>query len=138
MISGGQVAAARRRAGTFLTATIRIERATGAATFDSTTGTLTAGATTVVYDGPASLSTRTMTRGQVDWGGQTVQAGQVLVRAPLDAQTVQPGDEVVVVDPGDFPGTDDAELWVHEVPGRQVAVLARIICAHTKPGDDGG
>ena len=129
-----QLARARRTAAGYLSAHVTFRRTAGAATFDGTTGTITPGAASVVWSGDASIADRRDGRAVV-WGGQGLDVGQVLVRAALTADDVRPGDEVAVDVPGDWPGA--TRLWVHEIPGRQDAVLARIICTTTKPGSDG-
>lgn len=128
-----QLARARATAATFCTAAVTITRP-GAATFDG--DQIVPGTGDTIYSGPASISDRRDTRA-AQWGGLVLNAGQWLLRAPLDAQAVKPGDLVHVDDPGDYPGTI-RDLWVHDIPGRQVEVLARIIVATTKPGDDSG
>ncbi len=129
-----QLARARRTAAGYLSASASFTRTTGTATFDPATGRQTPGATTVVWSGSVSIGDRRDPRAAM-WGAQQLAQGQVLVRAPIDAQTVKIGDEVTVDEPGDWPGA--TRMWVHDIPGRQDAVLARIICTTTKPGDDG-
>lgn len=129
-----QLARARRTAAGYLSAEMTFRRTTGTATFDPTTGRQTPGASTVVWSGSGAISDRRDPRA-VMWGAQQLAEGQVLIRAALDAQTIKVGDEVTVDVPGDWPGA--TRLWVHDIPGRQDAVLARIICTTTKPGDDG-
>lgn len=134
MISASQVAQARATSATFLTGAVTIRRLSGPATFDPNTGTIAPASGDVIYTGPASISDARDAR-TVQWGGQGLQEGQTLIRAPLDAQAL-PGDQVTIDNPGDYPAATRT-LWVHEVKGRQVAVLTRIIATTTRPGDDG-
>lgn len=135
MVTSRQVAVARKRSLEYCTSTIRFTRPAGAPTFDPSTGTTTPATPTVLYDGPCGISDSTYQRTSTTNGGQALAPGEVLVRAPLDAQAVLPGDEATVIDPGDWPGTD-RRLWVSRLAGRQTAVLARIICTTTQPGAD--
>lgn len=130
MIPAQRLAAARHRALAFATADVTIDRATGDPTFDPVTGTIGDAARTTIYSGEASVSTRSPAN------GEPLQTGQVLVRAPLSANDVQAGDRVTINRADDWP--TGATLWVHEVQGRHVAVLARIICVTQRPGADRG
>ena len=130
MPTPAQLAQARTTAAGFCTAQVTITRPSDP-TF--TGGVITPGTATTIYAGCASISDRRDTH-PTDWGGVHLEAGQWLLRAPLDAAQVRPGDLVHVDTPGDYPG-GVRDLWVHEIPGRQMTVLARVIVTSTRPGD---
>lgn len=130
IVSARQVARARVVASEFCTAEVTVTRG-GDPVFAN--GKITPGAGTVVYAGVASISDRRDSR-PAEWGGLQLAAGQWLMRAPLNAHAVERGDLVHVDVPGDYPGVQ-RDLWVHEVLGRQIGVLARVIVSTTEPGD---
>lgn len=134
MVTANQLAAARQRSASFLTATVTIRRVDpGDVTFVD--GHLVTAPGEVIYSGDASIAdagAREQTTKVI--GGDAVQEATWLIRAPLTANAVQPGDEITVDDPGDYP-LAHRHLWVHAVKGRQAAVLARIIATATRPGD---
>lgn len=137
MVTASQIAAARARSDEFLTAKITISRSDP----DEVTyvdGKIVTAPGTIIYTGRASISDASA-RDAVTTiiGGEAVQTATWAIRAPIDAQDVQPGDEVVVDDPGDFP-LANRHLWVHGLKGRQTAVLARIIVTATRPGSVDG
>lgn len=137
MVTASQIAAARKRtkAQYLADAKVTVTRIDpGEVTYVD--GRLITAPGTITYSGPASISAArqpvTMTI-----GGETVQIEAWLIRAPLDAQSVQPGDKIVVDEAGDLP-LAHRDLWVHHIPGRQTAVLARIIATATRPGSVDG
>ena len=134
MVTANQLTAARQRSASFLTAKITIRRINP----DDVTfvdGHLVTAEGEVIYCGDASIADAGA-REQVTKviGGDAVQEATWLIRAPLTANAVQPGDEIVIDDPGDYP-LAHRHLWAHAVKGRQAAVLARIIATATRPGD---
>lgn len=136
MITGRQLTRARNTASDFLTATITIRRVDpDEVTY--TDGHLTAGSSATIWQGPASISNVTGRDTTAVTGGETVQTESWLIRAPLDAQAVEPGDELTVDDPGDFP-IPHRHLWIRSVQGRQVGVLARLEATATRPGSVDG
>lgn len=132
MPTGKQLVVARARAGTFLTATLTITRLDpDDVTFAG--GMLTTANPEIVYSGMASIAELEAHEATGLFAAEVVQSSAWLIRAPLSSQTVQPGDQITVDDPGDYP-MPLRNVWVHHVRGRQTAVLARIIATATRPG----
>lgn len=131
------ITAARGVAETTLTETATVSAATGPATFDPVSGTVTAAARAVIWSGPASLHATSGPMQRTEGGAAALHEEWVLA-VPVSAPPFPPGVSVAVTRTGAAAGVDlPGEVWVSRVATTgTVNVLRRYIATTVRPGSD--